>query len=82
MVMMPPKVKTNDDFQVLLSNPSLDRTILSCQRKRSHLEIDSIHSISSVTGRNDFFLYRHPLNFAVNVDIGDPANIKTAKILT
>ena len=26
--------------------------------------------------------YRHPLNFAVNVDIGDPANIKTAKILT
>ena len=26
--------------------------------------------------------YRHPLNFGVNVDIGDPANIKTAKILT
>ena len=26
--------------------------------------------------------YRHPLNFAVNVDIGVPANIKTAKILT
>ena len=26
--------------------------------------------------------YRHPLNFVVNVDIGDPANIKTAKILT
>ena len=25
---------------------------------------------------------RYPLNFAVNVDIGDPANIKTAKILT
>ena len=27
-------------------------------------------------------VYRHPLNFAVNVDIGDPANIKTAKILS
>ena len=27
-------------------------------------------------------VYRHPLNFAVNVDIGDPANIQTAKILT
>ena len=26
--------------------------------------------------------YKHPLNFAVNVDIGDSANIKTAKILT
>ena len=26
--------------------------------------------------------YRHLLNFAVNVDIEDPANIKTAKILT
>ena len=25
--------------------------------------------------------YRHPLNFAVNVDIGDPAIIKTEKIL-
>ena len=25
---------------------------------------------------------RHPLNFAVNVDIRDPVNIKTAKILT
>ena len=27
-------------------------------------------------------MYRHPLNFAVNVDIGDPANINTANILT
>ena len=29
-----------------------------------------------------FYSYRHSLNFAVNVDIGDPGNIKTAKILT
>ena len=27
-------------------------------------------------------MYRHPLKFAVNVDIEDPASIKTAKILT
>ena len=30
----------------------------------------------------DVIKYRHPLNFADNVDIEDPANIKTAKILT
>ena len=28
------------------------------------------------------YTYRHPLNFAVTVDIGDPTNIKMAKILT
>ena len=28
------------------------------------------------------FKYRHPLNFAVNVNIGDLANIKTAKMWT
>ena len=41
-----------------------------------HLELNFDHQVNFA---NSQIYYRHPLNFAVNVDIEDPANIKTAK---